>query len=163
MAGSHCNSGPRCAHCSRGKTSSNTIRWAALRVGSIDLLPVHIIKIVIFFSLIDITRREEEEGRIRHQLNYDSMTGLPSRYNLISQVERHLEANQTTQDKRPFVFVFFDLDRFKNINDALGHRIGDQFLAALCRRLHGSFAKNQIFARFGGDEFYCFCRYRRPR
>ena len=84
------------------------------------------------------------------------MTGLPSRYNLISQVERHLEANQTTQDKRPFVFVFIDLDRFKNINDALGHRIGDQFLAALCRRLHGSFAKNQIFARFGGDEFMLF-------
>ena len=56
----------------------------------------------------------------------------------------------------PFVFVFFDLDRFKNINDALGHRIGDQFLAALCSRVHGSFAENQIFARFGGDEFVLF-------
>ena len=84
------------------------------------------------------------------------MTGLPSRYNLISQVEKHIERNQTTPDEAPFVFVFFDLDRFKNINDALGHRIGDQFLAALCHRLQASFAENQIFARFGGDEFILF-------
>ena len=85
------------------------------------------------------------------------MTGLPSPYNLISQVERHLEANQTTQDKRPFVFVFFDLDRFKNINDALGHRIGDQFLAALCRRLHGSFAKIRFLQGLEATNSYCFC------
>ena len=107
---------------------------------------------LFFFSLIDITLREEEEGRIRHQLNYDSMTGLPSRYNLISQVEKHLETNQTTRDRTPFVFVFFDLDRFENINDALGHRIGDQFRRRVSP-VHGSFAENQIFARFGGDEF----------
>ena len=140
-----------------GGTSSNPIRWTALRVGSIDLLPDSSVdEALFFFSLIDITQREEEEGRIRQQLNFDSMTGLPSRYNLISQVEKHIERNQTTRDEAPFVFVFFDLDRFKNINDALGHRIGDQFLAALCHRLQASFAENQIFARFGGDEFILF-------
>ncbi len=132
------------------------IRWVALRVSSIDLPPDAGSNVLFFFSLIDITQREEEEGRIRQQLNFDSMTGLPSRYNLIAQVEEHIESNQASRDDAPFVFVFFDLDRFKNINDALGHRIGDEFLASLCRRLQGSFEDNQIFARFGGDEFILF-------
>ena len=84
------------------------------------------------------------------------MTGLPSRYSLISQVESHIQSKKVARDDAPFVFVFFDLDRFKNINDALGHRIGDQFLEALCHRLQASLAQNQIFARFGGDEFVLF-------
>lgn len=129
----------------------------ALRVGSINLLPdASSQEPLFFFSLIDITQREEEEGRIRRQLNFDAMTGLPSRYSLISQVESHIQSKKVARDDAPFVFVFFDLDRFKNINDALGHRIGDQFLEALCHRLQASLAQNQIFARFGGDEFVLF-------
>ena len=139
------------------EAQTGPIRWAALRVGSIDLLPnPDSNNALFFFSLIDITQREKEEGRIRQQLNFDSMTGLPSRYNLITQVEKHIESNQGSRRDAPFVFVFFDLDRFKNINDALGHRIGDEFLAALCSRLRALFEDNQIFARFGGDEFILF-------
>ena len=140
-----------------GETTSDSIRWAALRAGSIDLFPNPGSNTALFFfSLIDITQREEEEVRIRQQLNFDAMTGLPSRYNLIAQVENHSGRNQASPHGAPFVFVFFDLDRFKNINDALGHRIGDEFLAALRSRLRASFKENQIFARFGGDEFISF-------
>ena len=128
-----------------GETTSDSIRWAALRAGSIDLFPnPDSNNALFFFSLIDITQREEEV-RIRQQLNFDAMTGLPSRYNLIAQVENHSERNQASPHGAPFVFVFFDLYRFKNINDALGHRIGDEFLAALRSRLRSSFKENQIF------------------
>ena len=75
--------------------SSNPIRSVALRVGSINLLPdASSQEPLFFFSLIDITQREEEEGRIRRQLNFDAMTGLPSRYSLISQVESHIQAKK---------------------------------------------------------------------
>jgi diguanylate cyclase (GGDEF)-like protein len=56
----------------------------------------------------------------------------------------------------PFVFVFFDLDRFKTVNDALGHRIGDELLSSICQRLNRWLDSAHVFARFGGDEFILF-------
>lgn len=131
--------------------------WVALRVGSVDTLqPADAQAPLFFFSLMDISHREAEEERILQQLNFDALTGLPSRYNLISTVEKHIETVAASAQPKPFVFVFFDLDRFKTVNDALGHRIGDEFLAALCQRLQASLAAEHIFARFGGDEFILF-------
>ena len=80
---------------------------------------------------MDINHREAEEVRILQRLNFDALTGLPSRYNLISSVEKHIETISALAQAKPFVSVFFDLDRFKTVKDALGHRIGDEFLAAL--------------------------------
>ena len=86
---------------------------------------------LFFFSLMDITHREAEEERILQRLNFDALTGLPSRYNLISSVEKHIETISASAQAKPFVFSLFGLDRLKTVNDALGHRIGDEFLAAL--------------------------------
>lgn len=131
--------------------------WVALRVGSVDMRQPAVAEAsLFFFSLMDITHREAEEERILQQLNFDALTGLPSRYNLISSVEKHIETISASAQAKSFVFVFFDLDRFKTVNDALGHRIGDEFLAALCQRLKASLAPEHIFARFGGDEFILF-------
>lgn len=140
-----------------GVTKGASARWISLRVASIDLLQaLETHQSLFFFSLMDISHREEVEERILQQLNFDALTGLPSRYNLISQVEKHILSSQTAGVLTPFVFVFFDLDRFKTINDALGHRIGDAFLAALCQRVRDFLDEKHVFGRFGGDEFILF-------
>ena len=137
-----------------GEADPEVFRWVALRVASVDLLrgsdQQHAL---FFFSLMDITHREQEEERILRQLNFDALTGLPSRYNIMSTVEDHIG---THGEKTPFVFVFFDLDRFKTVNDALGHRIGDEFLSSICQRLNRWLDDAHVFARFGGDEFILF-------
>ena len=137
-----------------GETKPEAFRWVALRIASVDLLrgsnQQHAL---FFFSLMDITHREQEEERILRQLNFDALTGLPSRYNIMSTVEKHIELSD---EGAPFVFVFFDLDRFKTVNDALGHRIGDEFLSSICQRLNRWLDNAHIFARFGGDEFILF-------
>ena len=137
-----------------GETKPEAFRWVALRIASVDLLrgsnQQHAL---FFFSLMDITHREQEEERILRQLNFDALTGLPSRYNIMSTVEKHIELSD---EGAPFVFVFFDLDRFKTVNDALGHRIGDEFLSSICQRLNRWLDNAHIYARFGGDEFILF-------
>ena len=137
-----------------GETKPEAFRWVALRIASVDLLrgsnQQHAL---FFFSLMDITHREQEEERILRQLNFDALTGLPSRYNIMSTVEKHIELSD---EGAPFVFVFFDLDRFKTVNDALGHRISDEFLSSICQRLNRWLDNAHVFARFGGDEFILF-------
>lgn len=137
-----------------GEAKPEAFRWVALRIASVDLLrgsnQQHAL---FFFSLMDITHREQEEERILRQLNFDALTGLPSRYNIMSTVEKHIELSD---EGVPFVFVFFDLDRFKTVNDALGHRIGDEFLSSICQRLNRWLDNAHVFARFGGDEFILF-------
>ena len=136
-----------------GKADPEAFRWVALRA-SVDLLrgsdQQHAL---FFFSLMDITHREQEEERILRQLNFDALTGLPSRYNIMSTVEDHIGIHG---EKTPFVFVFFDRDRFKTDNDALGHRIGDKFLSSICQRLNRWLDDAHVFARFGGDECILF-------
>ena len=137
-----------------GEADPEFFRWVALRVASVDLLrgsdQQHAL---FFFSLMDITHREQEEERILRQLKFDALTGLPSRYNIMSTVEDHIGIYG---EKTPFVFVFFDLDRFKTVNDALGHCIGDEFLSSICQRLNRWLDDDHVFARFGGDEFILF-------
>lgn len=137
-------------------TGATTLRWVAIRVASADLFgDSHASGASYFFSLTDITHREAEEEQILKKLNFDALTSLPSRYNILAQIEQHVERDSAGQ-LAPFHLVFFDLDRFKTINDALGHRLGDQFLAALCKRLQGFFSADQVLGRFGGDEFLLF-------
>jgi diguanylate cyclase (GGDEF)-like protein len=139
------------------KTGVSFLRWMALRVASSDVLrDAGPDGGVLLFSLMDISHREAEEKRILQQLNFDALTGLPSRYNLLAQIEKHIASYQALGAEVPFHLVFFDLDRFKNVNDALGHRLGDQFLASLCQRLQSVFQDGQVFGRFGGDEFLLF-------
>ena len=108
------------------------------------------------FSLMDIAHREAQEQHVLQQLNFDALTGLPSRYSLLAQIESHIASTVSSGSRASFHLVFFDLDRFKNVNDALGHRLGDRFLASLCHRLQSVFQETQVFGRFGGDEFLLF-------
>jgi len=99
----------------------------------------------------DITELKESEERIRHLAYYDALTGLPNRRLLDDRLRvalAHAHRNQ-----RQLAVLFIDLDRFKRINDTLGHEIGDRLLVAIAQRLRDIVREDDTVARMGGDEF----------
>ncbi len=106
----------------------------------------------------DITERKQAENALREQqsrLNYmafhDTLTGLPNRSLFYDRINHGLARAQRSSNK--VVLMLLDLDRFKNINDSLGHDAGDLLLKAVSRRLHESIRGMDTIARLGGDEF----------
>lgn len=99
----------------------------------------------------DITARKAAEGRIRQMALYDFLTGLPNR----ALFERRLTEAMAGGDGggHGVAVLFIDLDRFKTINDTLGHRVGDELLKAVGQRLRECTRERDTVARFGGDEF----------
>ncbi len=98
-------------------------------------------------TAIDITERKKSEQLINHMAYHDSLTGLPNRAFLDEQMETAIKENKT------FAVLFIDLDRFKNINDTLGHRMGDLLLIAVSERLLDCMDEGHIVSRISGDEF----------
>ncbi|WCM23608.1 EAL domain-containing protein [Paraburkholderia bryophila] len=99
----------------------------------------------------DVTALFEYQARLEHQARYDALTNLPNRTLLD---ERLSEAIQLASEAGSHVSVMFlDLDRFKEVNDSLGHRVGDALLANVAKRLQRLFRSNDLVARYGGDEF----------
>lgn len=96
---------------------------------------------------LDITQRKQDQSRIEHMALYDPLTELPNRRRLEQVVQELLAVRQ------PFAVLFLDLNRFKNINDSLGHAFGDQLLRQIARRLHAACPPDSLLCRFGGDEF----------
>jgi diguanylate cyclase (GGDEF)-like protein/PAS domain S-box-containing protein len=100
----------------------------------------------------DITERKQAEAQLRHIAFHDALTGLPNRA-LFSDHLRLAVENCKRRPEGRFAVLFLDLDRFKVINDSLGHTVGDQLLVALARRLEGTLRAGDCVARLGGDEF----------
>lgn len=99
----------------------------------------------------DITIRKEQEEKLLHQANYDLLTELPNRS--LAYDRLHLALAQAKRNNRFVVVMFLDLDRFKNVNDTLGHDAGDQLLVEASQRLKSCIREDCTVARFGGDEF----------
>ena len=99
----------------------------------------------------DITARKQAESVIRFQAYHDLLTGLPNRSLLKDRLK--LAISQARRSNEKVVFMFLDLDRFKIVNDTLGHAIGDQLLQAVARRLQSCIREGDTLSRFGGDEF----------
>jgi diguanylate cyclase (GGDEF)-like protein len=100
----------------------------------------------------DVTRLIEVENRLIEDALRDRLTGLPNRSYLTAHLERACEQQQ--QDpRRRFAVLFLDLDGFKEVNDTLGHLVGDELLAAAAKRLRAALRPDDLVARFGGDEF----------
>lgn len=98
----------------------------------------------------DITEQRHSEEKISHMAHYDALTDLPNRVLFYEKMEELLvRAPQC----RPIAVISLDLDRFKSVNDTLGHPIGDKVLQAAAERMRGCVRENDIVARLGGDEF----------
>lgn len=102
--------------------------------------------------LHDISERKQMETRLRHEAMHDSLTSLPNRALLMDRL-RQAVARVKRNANYGFAVLFLDLDRFKNINDSLGHLIGDQILIKTASRLQACVRSIDSVARIGGDEF----------
>jgi diguanylate cyclase (GGDEF)-like protein/PAS domain S-box-containing protein len=99
----------------------------------------------------DITERKRAEETIRRQAYYDVLTNLPNRTLFKDRLEQAMK--NAHRNKQMLAVIVLDLDRFKNINETLGHLLGDKLLVAVSERLLGVLGENETIARFGGDEF----------
>ncbi|MCA0173148.1 EAL domain-containing protein [Bacillus sp. RAR_GA_16] len=103
----------------------------------------------IYAMTKDITRQQKAERQTHHMAYYDSLTSLPNRRSFVEHLESYLKDDQ----REDLAVMMLDLDRFKVINDALGHNTGDLFLCAVAERLQSRISPYGFLARLGGDEF----------
>ncbi len=108
---------------------------------------------VEFYVLVftDITAQKVAEEELRYLASYDSLTGLPNRTLLMDRIQHGID--QAKRAKKSLALCFIDLDKFKQINDSLGHDVGDQLLQEVARRLRITLRETDTIARLGGDEF----------
>ena len=104
-----------------------------------------------FVQVRDITDRKRAEDALAHQALHDDLTRLPNRLLLVDRLSHSLAPAERTDSS--VAVLFLDLDRFKLVNDGLGHVVGDQLLIEVARRLSTSIRASDTVARFGGDEF----------
>jgi diguanylate cyclase (GGDEF)-like protein len=110
--------------------------------GAVDGVVVH---------LHDISERRVAESELEHQALHDPLTGLPNRALVLDRLGRALARSQRAGTST--VVLFIDIDRFKIVNDSLGHAYGDDLLVAVAARLRASLRETDTVARLGGDEF----------
>ncbi len=124
--------------------SDGTVIWVRVHIGVIQDDGR-----AIFYTaqIEDITGAKEAEAKLIHQADHDALTGLPNRKAFAERVTAALDAGA------PTALLFVDLDRFKLVNDTLGHTAGDELLIAVAQRLQSALREGDVVARIGGDEF----------
>jgi diguanylate cyclase (GGDEF)-like protein len=109
----------------------------------------------IVLNMRDVTDRKATEGELSRLALYDALTGLPNRTLLADRLRQALARARRT--KATVAVIFLDLDRFKVVNDSLGHDAGDRLLVAAAARIKASLRDSTTLGRFGGDEFVALC------
>jgi len=105
----------------------------------------------VLTTSLDITDQKRAQSHLRHLAHYDAQTDLPNRVLLRQRLQQ--EIGSALQSGGVFALHFLDLDRFKGVNDALGHHLGDRLLTAVAKRLQAWSRDGDTVARLGGDEF----------
>ncbi len=112
--------------------------------------------VALRWSIRNITQRKQLEAQLVHNAFHDALTGLPNRHlfmDRLGQAVEHAKRHGAPSGSYLFAVLFLDLDRFKLINDSLGHAAGDQLLISVARRLEACLRPSDTAARLGGDEF----------
>ncbi|XHX80091.1 MAG: EAL domain-containing protein [Stenomitos frigidus ULC029] len=128
----------------------NTYRWVLCRGLAVHDGSGTVVRIA--GSLTDITSRKQTEKQLLHDALHDTLTDLANRALFMDRLERAIERSKRHKQYL-FAVLFLDLDRFKRVNDSLGHVIGNQLLIAIARRLQLCMRLEDTVARLGGDEF----------
>ncbi len=106
----------------------------------------------LILQVQDITARRQAESQLHHIAFHDGLTGLPNRRRFNQVLEKAVEKAKLSADDA-FAVMFIDCDRFKIINDSMGHSVGDEFLMCVARRIQERVRPTDMVARLGGDEF----------
>jgi diguanylate cyclase (GGDEF)-like protein len=104
-------------------------------------------------SQADVTARRAAVHQLQHDALHDSLTGLPNRVLFLDRLDQALRRARRRDAEASAAVLFLDLDRFKVVNDSLGHLVGDRLLVAVARRIEGTLRPTDTVARLGGDEF----------
>jgi diguanylate cyclase (GGDEF)-like protein/PAS domain S-box-containing protein len=102
-------------------------------------------------TFADIDDRKSEEEQMRHRASHDALTGLPNRLLFADRLHQAIRVAQREHTR--LAVLYFDLDKFKPVNDTYGHAVGDALLAAVAKRVSGRLRDSDTLARLGGDEF----------
>lgn len=134
----------------RIRHQNGTYRWVLIRGQAVRGPDGTAVRIA--GSLSDITKRKTAEEQLAYDAVHDNLTGLPNRKNLMLRLERMLNRRRLS-GKYNFAVLFIDLDRFKVVNDTLGHKAGDELLRSITDKLTATVRPRDMVARLGGDEF----------
>jgi len=137
-------------HEHRMRTKTGDYRWVLTRGLAVQDTHGHANRLA--GSLTDITERKQIEERLLHDALHDALTGLPNRALLMDRLHHTIEVARRNADYL-YAVLFMDIDRFKVINDSLGHMQGDKLLIAIAQRLATCIRPGDTVARLGGDEF----------
>jgi diguanylate cyclase (GGDEF)-like protein/PAS domain S-box-containing protein len=145
VAGEHFESEHRMQH------RDGSYRWFLARGTAVRDADGRAIRVV--GSVMDVTDRREAERRLQHDALHDALTGLPNRVLFLDRLDQAIRRAQRHYPECCAAVLFLDLDRFKVVNDSMGHACGDELLKAVARRLEAALRPNDTVARLSGDEF----------
>ena len=132
----------------RYQTRSQKNIWVLV---SVSLLTQSDQPFCYLYQIHDLTQRKETESRLAQLAHFDALTGLANRTKLWEEADKQIMAAKRKSEQ--FAVIFIDLDHFKQVNDSLGHEVGDHLLQEVADRLQASVRETDCVARLGGDEF----------